>query len=65
MNMNSEFCDRYRERKSNRQMLAVRGAKVDLSRWVLISFSATPPSKKKALAEKGFVILEDAARRVA
>jgi hypothetical protein len=46
-------------------MLALRGAKVDLSKWELISFSATPPSKMKALAEKGFVILEDAARRVA
>jgi hypothetical protein len=64
--MNTEFCDRYRERKSpNRQMLALRGAKVDLSKWELISFSATPPSKMKALAERGFVILEDAARRVA
>jgi len=64
--MNTEFCDRYRERKSpNRQMLALRGAKVDLSKWELISFSATPPSKMKVLSEKGFVILEDAARRVA
>ncbi|WP_157100303.1 hypothetical protein [Rhodoplanes sp. Z2-YC6860] len=64
--MHSEFCDRYRERKSpNREMIAVRGAKVDLSKWELISFSATPPSKMKALAEKGFIILEAAARRVA
>jgi hypothetical protein len=64
--MNTEFCDRYRERQSpNRHMLALRGAKVDLSKWELISFGATPPSKKKSLAENGFVILEDAARRVA
>jgi len=64
--MNTEFCDRYRERKApNRQMLAIRGAKVDLAMWELISFSATPPSKMKALSEKGFVILEEAARRVA
>jgi len=64
--MNTEFCDRYRERHSpHRYMLALKGAKVDLSKWELISFGATPPSKKKALAEKGFVILEDAARRVA
>jgi hypothetical protein len=64
--MQSEFCDRYRERRSpNRQMIALRGAKVDLSEWELISFSATPPSKMKALAEKGFIILEAAARRVA
>jgi len=64
--MHSEFCDRYRERKSpNREMIALRGAKVDLSKWELISFSATPPSKMKALAEKGFIIFEAAARRVA
>jgi len=64
--MNTEFCDRYRERKApNRQMLTLRGAKVDLRFWELISFSATPPSKMKALSEKGFVILEEAARRVA
>ena len=64
--MHSEFCDRYRERKSpNREMIAIRGAKVDLSKWELISFSATPPSKMKALAEKGFIILEAAVRRVA
>jgi hypothetical protein len=64
--MHSEFCDRYRERKlPNREMIALRGAKVDLSKWELISFSATPPSKMKALAEKGFIILEAAARRVA
>jgi len=57
--MHSEFCDRYRERKSpNRQMIALRGAKVDLSKWELISFSATPPSKMKALVEKGFLILD-------
>ena len=64
--MNSEFCDRYRERKApNRHLLAIRGAKVDLRTWELISFSATPPSKRKALAENGFVILEEVARRVA
>jgi hypothetical protein len=64
--MDTEFCDRYRERQSpNRQMLALRGCKVDLSKWELISSGATPPSKKQSLAENGFVILEDAARRVA
>ena len=64
--MQSEFCDRYRERKApNRHMLALRGTKVDLAMWELISFSATPPSRMKALSEKGFVILEEAARRVA
>jgi len=46
-------------------MLALRGTKVDLAMWELISFSATPPSRMKALSEKGFVILEEAARRVA
>jgi len=64
--MNAEFCDRYRERNApNRQMLALRGAKVDLAKWELISFGATPPRKMKTLAEKGFVVLEEAARRVA
>jgi hypothetical protein len=64
--MKTEFCDRYRERKAPfRQMLALRGAKVDLAKWELISFSATPPSKMKALSDKGFIILEEAARRVA
>ena len=67
----TEFCDRYRERSvpNPRQMLALRDAKVDLAKWELISFSATPPSKMKALAARGFVILEAAAevvrRRVA
>jgi hypothetical protein len=46
-------------------MLALRGTKVDLATWELISFSATPPSKMKDLAEKGFIIIEAAARRVA
>jgi hypothetical protein len=45
-------------------MLALRGAKVDLAMWELISFSATPPSKMKALAEEGFVIIEAAAEAV-
>ena len=64
--MNTEFCDRYRERKApHRQMLALRGAKVDLAVWEQISFSATPPSKMKALSEKGFLVLEEAARRLA
>jgi hypothetical protein len=64
--MNAESCDRYRERNApNRQMLALRGAKVDLAKWELISFGATPPRKMKTLAEKGFVILEEAVRRVA
>lgn len=60
--MNTEFCDRYRERSvpNPRQMLALRNAKVDLSKWVPISFSPTPPSKMKALAANGFVILEAA-----
>ena len=63
--MNSEFCDRYRERHApNRQMLALRSAKVDLAKWELISFSATPPGKMKALAEKGFVIIEAAAEAI-
>ena len=64
--MNTEFCDRYRERKASnpRQMLALRSAKVDLSKWELISFSATPPSKLKALTEKGFVILDAAAEAI-
>jgi hypothetical protein len=66
MNMTTEFCDRYRERKTpNRQMLAVKGTKVDQSKWELISFGPTPPSKVKLLAKNGSVILEDAARRVA
>jgi hypothetical protein len=69
--MNTEFCDRYRERNASnpRHMLALRTAKVDLKKWELISFSATPPGKMKALAEKGFVIVEAAVeafrRRVA
>jgi hypothetical protein len=60
--MNTEFCDRYRERNTSnpRHMLALRTAKVDLRKWELISFSATPPGKMKALAEKGFVIVEAA-----
>lgn len=64
--MNTEFCDRYRERgvPNPRQMLAFRNAKVDLAKWELISFSATPPSKMKALAAKGFVILETVAEAV-
>ena len=64
--MNTEFCDRYRERNAPqpRQMLVLRGAKVDLVTWELISFSATPPSKMKALAEKGFVIIEAAAEAI-
>jgi hypothetical protein len=45
-------------------MVALRTAKVDLSKRELISFSATPPSKAKALAAKGFVILEAAAEAV-
>ena len=64
--MHTEFCDRYRERNAPnpRQMLALRTAKVDLAKWELISFSATPPSKMKALAEKGFVIMEAAAEAI-
>jgi hypothetical protein len=64
--MNTEFCDRYRERNepNPRYMLALRSAKVDLAKWELISFSATPPSKMKALAEKGFVIMEAAAEAI-
>jgi hypothetical protein len=64
--MNTEFCDRYRERNAPnpRQMLALRGAKVDLVKWELISFSATPPSKMKVLAERGFVIIEAAAEAI-
>ena len=63
--MTREFCDRYRERRApNRQMLAVKGAKVDQSKWEPISFDSTPPRKIIA-AEAVPVILEDAARRVA
>jgi hypothetical protein len=64
--MNTEFCDRYRERtaSSPRQMLALRNTKVDLSKWELISFSATPPSRMKELAGKGFVILDAVAEAV-
>ena len=64
--MNTEFCDRYRERNAPnpRHMLALRSAKVDLSKWELISFSATPSSKMKALAEKGYVIIEAAAEAI-
>jgi len=60
----NEFCDRYRERNGTRQMLALRNAKVDLARWEAMSFSATPPSKMKILAEKGFVILEAATESI-
>ena len=58
--MNTEFCDRYRERNvpNPRVMLALRTTPVDLKKWEPISFSATPSSKMKILAEKGFVILE-------
>ena len=64
--MNTEFCDRYRERNAPnpRHMLAVRGTKVDLAKWELISFGATPPSKMKALAEKSFVIVETAVEAI-
>jgi hypothetical protein len=62
----NEFCDRYRERNvpNPRQMLALRNAKVDLTKWEAMSFSATPPSKMKVLAEKGFVILEAATESI-
>jgi hypothetical protein len=64
--MNTEFCDRYRERNASnpRQMLALRTAEVDLSKWELISFGATPPSKLKALIKNGFVILDAAAEAI-
>jgi hypothetical protein len=56
----TQFCDRYRERnvENPREMLALRNAKVDLSKWEPVSFGHTPPSKVKALADKGFVIVE-------
>jgi hypothetical protein len=43
-------------------MLALRNAKVDLSKWEPISFGHTPPSKVKTLAAQGFVIIEVAAQ---
>jgi len=59
--MNSEFCDRYRERKSpNRQMIALRGAKVDLSKWELISFSANTTEQDESPRREGLIILKAA-----
>lgn len=63
----TQFCDRYRERNvSNpREMLALRNSKVDLSKWELISFGHTPPSRVEALASQGHIILDIAAKSVA
>ena len=58
--MNSEFCYRYRERNvSNpREMLALRNTPVDLRKWRLISIGEFPPTKLKALAESGCMVLD-------
>lgn len=63
----TQFCDRYRERNvaNPRQMLALRNSKVDLSKWEPVSFGHAPPSKVKALAAHGFVIIEIAAQTIA
>jgi hypothetical protein len=64
--MDTESCNRYRERMPPfREMLAAKNAKVDLVQWRLISSGVTPPRKAKILAERGFMILEDAAPYVA
>jgi hypothetical protein len=58
--LDSEFCYRYRERNvpNPREMLALRDTPVDLRKWRLISFGRSPSAKLKALAERGFVVLE-------
>jgi hypothetical protein len=58
--MNTEFCNRYRERnvQNPREMLALRDTPVDLSKWQPISFGKTPKTKVELLAERGFVMLE-------
>jgi len=59
-----EYCDRYREPEfPNRYMLASKNAKVDLSKWKLISSGAAPPKKAMELAAKGFVIIQPSSRR--
>jgi len=39
-------------------MLALRNSKVDLSKWELVSYGRSPPSKVETLAAQGFVIIE-------
>jgi hypothetical protein len=56
--MNTEFCDRYREREyPNRHMLALKNARIDFAKWKLISSGAVPPKKAIELAAKGFLII--------
>jgi len=65
--MDTQFCDRYRERNASRprEMLALRNSKVDLTKWEPISFGRTPPSKVKTLATQGYAIIEVTAQSVA
>ena len=50
--MSTQFCDRYRERNvaRPREMLALRGAPVDLTKWQRISSGRERPSLLRRLA---------------
>ena len=58
--MITEFYNRYRERgvSNPREMLALRGARVDLDKWRLISFGRPPSTKVEALSQRGSVVIE-------